>query len=105
MNEVYLRLVEVKNIDWQQRAHFFALSVELMRRILVDSARSRGADKRGGGAAKINLDDSPVLSPEPDRLILALDEALQTLAKLASRQARVVKLRYLDGLSERRPSA
>jgi RNA polymerase sigma factor (TIGR02999 family) len=100
VNEVYLRLVDVKNIDWQHRAQFFALSAELMRRILVDAARSRGSDKRGGGVVKINLDEVPVLSPEPDRFILALDEALRALAKLAPRQARVVELRYFGGLSE-----
>ena len=100
VNEVYLRLVDVKNIDWQHRAQFFALSAELMRRILVDAARSRGSDKRGGGVVKINLDEALVLSPEPDRFILALDEALGALAKLAPRQARVVELRYFGGLSE-----
>jgi RNA polymerase sigma factor (TIGR02999 family) len=100
VNEVYLRLVDVKNIDWQHRAQFFALSAELMRRILVDAARSRGSGKRGGGVVKINLDEAPALSPEPDRFILALDEALAALAKLAPRQARVVELRYFGGLSE-----
>ena len=90
-------MVDVKNIDWQHRAQFFALSAELMRRILVDAARSRGSGKRGGGVAKINLDETPVLSPEPDRFILALDEAL---AALAPRQAKVVELRYFGGLSE-----
>jgi len=83
VNEVYLRLVDVKNIDWQHRAQFFALSAELMRRILVDAARSRGSAKRGGGVVKINL-----------------DEALAALAKLAPRQAKVVELRYFGGLSE-----
>lgn len=100
VNEVYLRLVDVKNIDWQHRAQFFALSAELMRRILVDAARSRGSGKRGGGVVKINLDQTSVISPEPDRFILALDEALGALATLAPRQARVVELRYFGGLSE-----
>jgi RNA polymerase sigma factor (TIGR02999 family) len=100
VNEVYLRLVDVKNIDWQHRAQFFALSAELMRRILVDAARSRGSAKRGGGVVKINLDEAPALSPEPDRFILALDEALAALARLAPRQAKVVELRYFGGLSE-----
>jgi RNA polymerase sigma factor (TIGR02999 family) len=63
VNEVYLRLVDVKNIDWQHRAQFFALSAELMRRILVDAARSRGSGKRGGGVVKINLDEAPAHSP------------------------------------------
>ena len=100
VNEVYLRLADVKNIDWQHRAQFFALSAELMRRILVDAARSRGSAKRGGDVVRINLDEAPVLSPEPDRFILALDEALGTLTELAPRQARVVELRYFGGLSE-----
>ena len=100
VNEVCLRLVDVKNIDWQRRAQFFALSAELMRRILVDAARARGSGKRGGGAVKINIDEAPVLSPEPDRFILALDEALEMLAKLAPRQAKVAELRYFGGLSE-----
>ena len=105
VNEAYLRLADVKNIDWQQRAHFFALSAELMRRILVDAARLRFAGKRGGGIVKINLDEAPVISPEPDRFILALDEALGTLAELAPRQARVVELRYFGGLSEEEAAA
>jgi RNA polymerase sigma factor (TIGR02999 family) len=105
VNEAYLRLADVKNIDWQQRAQFFALSAELMRRILVDAARLRFAGKRGGGIVKINLDEAPVISPEPDRFILALDEALGTLAELAPRQARVVELRYFGGLSEEEAAA
>jgi len=100
VNEAYLRMADVKNIDWQHRAQFFALSAELMRRILVDAARARFSGKRGGGVVKINLDEAPVLSPEPDRFILALDEALGTLAELAPRQAKVVELRYFAGLSE-----
>jgi RNA polymerase sigma factor (TIGR02999 family) len=100
VNEVYLRLAGVKNIDWQHRAQFFALSAELMRRILVDAARARFSDKRGCGAVKINLDEATVLSPEPDRFILALDEALGALEKLAPRQASVVELCYFGGLSE-----
>jgi RNA polymerase sigma factor (TIGR02999 family) len=100
VNEVYLRLVDVKNIDWQRRAQFFALSAELMRRILVDAARARRSHKRGGGVVKINLDDAPVVAPEPDQFILALHEALQELAKVAPRQAKVVELRYFGGLSE-----
>jgi RNA polymerase sigma factor (TIGR02999 family) len=100
VNEVYLRLVDVKNIDWQRRAQFFAVSAELMRHILVDAARARRSDKRGGGLVKINMDEAPVLSPEPDQFILALDEALEALAKLAPRQAKVAELRYFGGLSE-----
>ena len=99
VNEVYLRLVDVKNIDWQHRAQFFALSAQMMRRILVDAARARGSHKRGGGAAKVNIDDTAVVSPQSDRSILALHDALDALAEMAPRQARVVELRYFGGLS------
>src|SRR5271165_1300299 len=66
VNEVYLRLVDVKNVDWQQRAQFFAIAAQMMRRILVDAARARGSHKRGGGAVKVNVDETPVMSPERD---------------------------------------
>jgi len=99
VNEVYLRLVDVKNVDWNHRAQFFAISAQMMRRILVDSARARGSRKRGGGAEKVNVDEVAVLSPEPDRAILAVDSALEEFAKLAPRQAKVVELRYFGGLS------
>jgi len=100
VNEVYLRLANVKNIDWQQRAQFFAIVAQMMRRILVDAARARGSHKRGGGAIKVNVDEAPVLSPERDSSLVALDEALEAFSKLAPRQARVVELRYFGGLSE-----
>ena len=100
VNEAYLRLVDVKNVDWQHRAQFFALSAQIMRRILVDAARARKAGKRGGGAVKIDLDEPSVLSSQPDTLILNLDEALQALTKLAPRQAKVVELRYFGGMTE-----
>jgi RNA polymerase sigma factor (TIGR02999 family) len=100
VNEAYLRLVYVKNVDWQHRAQFFALSAQIMRRILVDAARARKAGKRGGGAVKINLDEPSVLSSHADTLILDLDEALQALTKLAPRQAKVVELCYFGGMTE-----
>jgi RNA polymerase sigma factor (TIGR02999 family) len=100
VNEVYLRLADVKNIDWQQRAQFFAIAAQMMRRILVDAARARGSHKRGGGAIKVNVDEAPVLSPQRDSSLVALDEALEAFSKLAPRQARVVELRYFGGLSE-----
>jgi RNA polymerase sigma factor (TIGR02999 family) len=100
VNEVYLRLVDVKNVDWQHRAQFFAISAQMMRRILVDAARARGSRKRGGGAVKVNVDETAVLSPEPDASILALDEALQAFSQVAPRQAKVVELRYFGGLNE-----
>ena len=100
VNEVYLRLVDVTNVEWQQRAQFFAMAGQMMRRILVDAARARGSHKRGGGAHKVNIDETAVLSPEPDRSVVALDEALAAFALVAPRQARVVELRYFCGLSE-----
>jgi RNA polymerase sigma factor (TIGR02999 family) len=100
VNEVYLRLVDVRNVDWHQRAQFFGLSAQLMRHILVDAARARGAEKRGGGAIQVNIDDAPVLSPAPDGFILALDAALEALSKLAPRQSKVIELRYFGGMSE-----
>jgi RNA polymerase sigma factor (TIGR02999 family) len=100
VNEVYLRLVDVKNVDWQHRAQFFAISAQMMRRILVDAARARGSRKRGGGAIKVNVDETAVLSPEPDASILALDEALEAFSQVAPRQAKVVELRYFGGLNE-----
>jgi RNA polymerase sigma factor (TIGR02999 family) len=100
VNEMYLRLVDVRSIDWQHRAQFFGLSAQLMRRILVDAARTRVSQKRGGGAIRVNIDEAPMLSPEPGGFILALDAALESLARAAPRQARVVELRYFGGLSE-----
>jgi RNA polymerase sigma factor (TIGR02999 family) len=100
VNEVYLRLVDVTKIEWQERAQFFAMAAQMMRRILVDAARARGADKRGGDALKVNLDETVVLSSAPDRSILALDEALTAFSRLAPRQAKVVELRYFGGLNE-----
>lgn len=99
VNEVYLRLVDVKNVTWEHRGQFFGISARLMRRILVDAARERGAEKRGAGAVKVNVEDTAVLSPEPDGAVLALDAALDTLAKIAPRQAKIVELRYFGGLT------
>jgi RNA polymerase sigma factor (TIGR02999 family) len=100
VNEVYLRLVDVKNIDWQQRAQFFAISAQIMRRILVDAARARGSLKRGQGAVKVNVDETAVLSPERDSSLVAMDEALEAFSTVAPRQAKVVELRYFGGLTE-----
>jgi RNA polymerase sigma factor (TIGR02999 family) len=100
VNEVYLRLIDVKNVDWQHRAQFFAISAQMMRRILVDAARARGSGKRGGGAECVNVDDVAVISPEPEDSIVALDGALEEFAKIAPRQAKVVELRYFGGLSQ-----
>ena len=100
VHEVYLRLVDVGTVEWRERAQFYAMAAQMMRRILVDAARARGSQKRGGLVAKVNIDDTAVLSPAPDRSILALDEALTAFSHLAPRQARVVELRYFGGLTE-----
>jgi RNA polymerase sigma factor (TIGR02999 family) len=100
VNEVYLRLIDVTKVDWKQRAQFFAMAAQMMRRILVDSARARGADKRGGSAVKVNLDETAILAGAPHRSIIALDEALTAFAQVAPRQAKVVELRYFGGLTE-----
>lgn len=100
VHEVYLRLVDVTKVEWRARAQFFAMAAQMMRRILVDAARARGADKRGGRAPKVNLDETALLSCAPSRSMLALDEALTAFSQAAPRQAKVVELRYFGGLSE-----
>lgn len=100
VNEAYLRLIDSSQVRWQNRAHFFAVSAQLMRRILVDFARQRQNLKHGGGARKVSLDEALVVSPERGADLLALDEALTRLAALNARQAQVVELRYFGGLSE-----
>jgi RNA polymerase sigma factor (TIGR02999 family) len=100
VHEVYLRLVDVANVEWQARAQFFAIAAQMMRRILVDAARARGSRRRDGIPGKVNLDESAVLSPVAERSILALDEALTAFSRIAPRQAKVVELRYFGGLTE-----
>jgi RNA polymerase sigma factor (TIGR02999 family) len=101
VHEAYLRLVDASGIEWQERAQFFAMAAQMMRRILVDAARARRSQKRGGAAVRVNLDETAVLSPARDRSILALDDALAEFSQVAPRQARVVELRYFGGLSEK----
>jgi RNA polymerase sigma factor (TIGR02999 family) len=100
VHEVYLRLVDVTRVAWQERAQFFAMAAQMMRRILVDAARARGAHKRGGKVPKVDLDETALLSRAPDRSILALDEALTAFSHVAPRQAKIVELRYFGGLTE-----
>lgn len=99
VNEVYLRLVDCGQVRWQDRAHFLAVSAQLMRRILVDFARSRGCHKRGAGIAHMSLDEAPSVCNEPDANLVALDDALKRLAALDERESRVVELRFFGGLS------
>jgi RNA polymerase sigma factor (TIGR02999 family) len=102
VNEAYLRLVDIHNVDWRNRLHFFAVSAQVMRRILVDSARARGAVKRGGqGKTLVALDLDNVPSPDSERAaeLIALDEVLTRLAQIDPRRARVVELRVFGGLT------
>ena len=98
VNEAYLRLVDQRNVRWQNRAHFFAIASQMMRRILVDHARSRRYDKRGGGVLKISLEEAAVISMERARELVALDDALMALEKIDPRRSRVVEMRFFGGL-------
>ena len=99
VSEAYLRLADQTNQRWQNRAHFFAVAARAMRQILVSYARSQRAEKRGGGALKIELDEAALVSPEESKQIVDLHEALETLATLDSRKAQVVELKYFGGLN------
>ncbi len=99
VNEAYLRLVDSSRVRWQNRTHFFAVSAQLMRRILVDFARARHKLKRGGGAVHVSLDDAPPMRYEADAELIALDDALKTLASFDPRKSRVIELRFFGGLS------
>ena len=99
VNEAYLRLVDVKEVKWQNRAHFFGVSAQLMRRILVDLARSRRSLKRGGETQAVSLDDALMVSLEPGQDLVALDDALQALSAMDPRRGQVVELRFFGGLS------
>ncbi len=99
VNEAYLRLVGSQRVGWQNRAHFVAVSAQLMRRILVDFARERGAQKRGGQAQRVTFDDALHPTREPGEDLVALDEALQALEAEQPRRSRVVELRFFGGLS------
>jgi RNA polymerase sigma factor (TIGR02999 family) len=99
VNEAYIRLLDVTRIEWQNRAHFFAMAARVMRRILVDSARARTFQKRGGGAQIASLDEALVVSTTPGPDLVALDDALNTLAEMDPRKAHVVEMRFFGGLS------
>jgi RNA polymerase sigma factor (TIGR02999 family) len=99
INELYLRLSALKLIDWQNRAHFFALCARQMRRILTDQARARQSHKRGDGAQAVVLDEALVVSPQPTADLVALDDALNQLAKVDHRKSQVVVMRFFGGLS------
>ena len=99
VHEAFLKLVEQERVDWAGRTHFFAVGAKAMRRILVDHARGRRRDKRGGGAVRVELREGAALSPERDEDVLALDEALARLEARDARQARIVELRFFGGLN------
>ena len=99
VNEAYLRLVDVKQVNWQNRAHFFGVSAQLIRRILVDHARSRRSLKRGGDGLAVSLDEALLVGRERGADLVALDDALKTLAASDPRRGRVVELRFFGGLS------
>jgi RNA polymerase sigma-70 factor (ECF subfamily) len=99
VNEAYVRLVGGQDIEWQNRSHFFAVTAQVMRRILIDHARRRHYLKRGGEAQQVSFDDAALMSPERAAELVALDEALSELARLDARKSRVVELRYFGGLS------
>jgi RNA polymerase sigma factor (TIGR02999 family) len=99
VNEAYLRLIHATEVEWEDRSHFFAISANLMRRILVDHARARGRLKRGGGATRVTLDGDQWPAPQPGADVIALDEALDDLARFDPQGARIVELRFFGGLT------
>jgi RNA polymerase sigma factor (TIGR02999 family) len=99
IHEAYVRLVDQRNVQWQNRAHFFGIAARMMRRILVDHARAKKRAKRGGSDVKISLADANILAKEQDLDVVALDEALTRLAEIDEQQSRVVELRFFSGLT------
>ena len=99
VNEAYLRLVDVRQVDWQNRVHFLAMSARLMRRILVDAARARGSAKRGGEVVRVSLSEATGSSDEPGEDVIALSDALEKLEQVDPRKGRIVELRFFAGLS------
>jgi RNA polymerase sigma factor (TIGR02999 family) len=102
VHEVYLKLIDVRQVDWKGRAHFFAACAQIMRRILVDAARKRSTSKRGGGLERFDIDDVLAVSHSKEGRLVALDDALTELQEVDPRRARIVELRYLAGLASRK---
>jgi RNA polymerase sigma factor (TIGR02999 family) len=100
IHEAYLRLIDARPVRLENRVHFFAIAARLMRQILVDFARARGYQKRGGGARAVSLDEALIVGREPDEDLVALDEALSALAEVDARKAQVVEMRFFGGLTE-----
>ena len=99
IDEAYLRLVDQKHVHWANRSHFFGISAQIMRRILIDHARRYDYAKRGGGAQRISLDEAAIVAKQRGQTLLMLDEALKSLAKIDPRRSQVVELRYFGGLN------
>lgn len=99
VNEAFLRLVDQRNVHWQNRAHFFGIAAQMMRRILVDYARNRSSNKRGGGERALSLDEGLIVSEERSAEVVAVHEALEELAKFDARKGQIVELRFFGGLS------
>lgn len=99
VNETYLRLIGARQVSWEDRAHFLGISARLMRRVLIDHARTRRVQKRGGGAHKVPLDDAMAVTPAPDFDVLALDRALEALAAVDERKGRVIEMRFFGGMT------
>ncbi len=100
VNEAYLNLIDSSRVNWQSRTHFFAIAAQLMRRVLVDAARRRNSQKRGGGHIRVTLGDGVDIAPPDDTDLVVLDEALDRLAKMNPRHSRIVELKYFGGLTE-----
>ena len=99
VNEAYLRLIDVQHVHWQNRAHFLAMAARLMRRVLVDSARAKGYQKRGGGVVKVTFDEGALPAAHTPTDLVALDDALTALARMDERRSRVIELRFFGGLT------
>jgi RNA polymerase sigma factor (TIGR02999 family) len=105
VHEAYMKLVDQRSVDWHNRAHFFAIASQLMRRIVLKGARRRAAAKRGSGIADLNVDDAPIPAAERPSDLIALDDALTRLAAMDPRQSQVVELRYFGGLDVQETAA
>ena len=101
INEAYLRLIDDTAVEWQNRAHFYGIAAQVMRRVLVDHARSRRAAKRGGDALRISFAEAENVAPEPSADIIALDDALSTLSQFDGRKSQIVELKFFGGLQEK----
>ncbi len=105
VNEAFIRLVDQRNVHWQNRSHFFCIAAQMMRRILVDHARNRKFAKRGGGAVKLSLEEGLIVSDERSKEVVAVHEALEGLAKIDQRQAQIVELKFFGGLGNEEAAA